>query len=318
MENFDNDLGIHNILIIQAENKNREIEERVGKKIIPTQCYLYEECILEIFIIKNGIGYTVVPFFVDYNFKKGLFLSEYNGLIKNMVECYTSCVRGGIEYITQEPFTLRFFRPTTEFFSHNVFTSMYYSTKIILHKVSKQQLIDKLMKFLNINDIAVLNENYFKLANKSKEHMNLLRIETKIFFWWNLYFKDRKIIDNMYFTFYLWCFRNLANLNRPTIFGNAKRNTPSFGEYFSIIDNCNDPIDLLMLRYGPIKLSLQDLVTRPNKIFTCFKKSECRERINEMEIFENEIKNMNEIISVEDQEQDEIFDIIDEHMNFKK
>lgn len=316
MENFQSDLGIHNILIIRAENKNREIEQRIGKKLTPTECYLYEDCILELFCIKTGSGYKKIPFFVDYNFKKGLFISQYNGLIKNMIECFTSCIRGGIEYITQEPLTLRFFRPTGDFSVHNVFTSIYYSTKIILHKVGSQQIKEKMLKFLGINSIEVINDNYFKLADKSLDHLILLRFETKIFFWWNLYFKNREISDNIYFTFYLWCFRNLPNLDKPTIFGSNRRNAPMFGEYFSIINNCDDPIDLLILRYGPLKLTPQELLTKPNKIFTCFKKRECKERINEMFILENDIKNMNDDYN-EEQEDDEIFNMID-NMNFKK
>lgn len=321
MENYNNDLGVHNILIIQAENNNKELEKRAGKKIKATECYLYEECTLEIFILKKTVGYKIVPFFANYTFKKGMFITQFNGLIKNMIECYPSSLSGGIEYITQEPLKLRFYRGGLEFSVHNIFTSIFYSAKTLLPKISKDEVNNALIKMLNIDNIKIINSNYFEMARNSTQHMNLLRLETKLFFWWNLFSKDRQLPDNIFFVFYLWCFRNISRINKPTLIGNTKRNSPVFTDYFSIIDKSNDPIDLLILRYGPLKLSLQELITRPNKIFTVFRKSECRERLKEMQKFESDIKNIedNDINMFEEEEEtNEIFDFIDKHMNFKE
>lgn len=277
-EIFDNcDYGNTSNLIREANIKNSELENKFGKKMTAATSFFCHKSEMELFILMKK-GYKKVPFKFDYNFNMGHLNVKNVGLVKNMFECYASSVFNGVECITGEPITMRFFKPTDKFLSHNVFTSMFYAACLLLN-MSKDKIIEYMKNTIGINDINKIMMNYNNSATTDPECMKLAKLETKIFFWWNLQSKGRIPKEQVYLLFYLWCFRNIFRINKPTVFGNSKLNVPEFIEYFRLIDNCSDEINLFILRYGPLYMNIAELKKIPTKIFTFYKRSKCEENL---------------------------------------
>ena len=204
---------------------------------------------------------------------------ENIGYLKNMLEWYPSYIKDAIDYITDEQMTLRLYRMMEYTVTHNIFTSILYTIPIILLKDSKK-VMELLAKNLDLHTLDIINTNYYIRFNSESDCRRLVLIETKIYFWWNLFYKDFKFTnDNIFFAFYLWCFLNLDKIDLPGSFnGNISFERP-FVEYFKLIDNCTKLHNLFILRYGPKYLSLEELYETPDRIFDIFDGEKCKENL---------------------------------------
>jgi hypothetical protein len=272
------DYGNTSNLIREANIRNKEIESNFGKKMVAATSFFCHGSEMELFLLLKKKGYKRVPFNFEYNFNMGHLNIKHVGLVKNMFECYASSVFDGIECITEEPITMRFFKPAEKFISHNVFTSMIYSACVLLG-MTKDKIYEYMMKNIGISNIDKIILNYNNRAATDPDCMKLTKLETKIFFWWNIHSRGRKPKGQAYLLFYIWCFRNIFRINTPTLLGNSKLNAPEFPEYFRLIDECNDEINLFILRYGPLHLSIGEIKDIPTKIFTFYRRSKCEENL---------------------------------------
>jgi hypothetical protein len=271
------------------------MDSKYGIIIKFTKTSIYQDSeIFFFFINKNGI--IKVPLYPQYKFIKGYLVSPHNSLLKNMNECFTSCIEGGFDYITGEHLNLKFYCDGKVFSNHNVFTSMFYCL-YIMSKDKNREYVNLLIQEFNKIGISRedINNDYFESNN-----LKLIKIETKIFFWFNFYSKinkgSRLFDDKFYMAFYVWCFNNIRNLNNPkmlTLRESQKNidNKIKCTQYFRLVDESDDKLSLLMLRYVPCKLTLEEILTKPIKIFTFFSLIDCRNRLIEINNYKIDSEN---------------------------
>lgn len=296
------------------------MDNKYGILIKFTKTSIYQDSeIFFFFINKNGI--IKVPLYPQYKFIKGYLVSPHTSLLKNMNECFPSCIENGFDYITGEQLKLKFYCDGKVFSNHNVFTSMFYCLFIMSKDKNKEYVNSLLNEFSKIGIRREdINNDYFEANN-----LNIIKIETKIFFWFNFFSKlnkgTREFDDKFYMSFYVWCFNNIRILNNPKTLSlkESQRNIDSkikCTQYFKLVDECDDKLSLLMLRYVPCKLELQEILSKPIKIFTFFSLIECRNRLNEINDYKTEIENK---LDEEDDTQIENSEILNYFNNlFKK
>lgn len=244
-------------------------------------CYFFTKgefyCYVFIDKIFRKLPVNVYPFIDNGNIDS----IRYRDYCKNMINNYPSCVSKSTDIITEEIVTLKFYRLMEFTTSHNVFTSILYVIAIFIPK-NQYLLFDKFKNILEIDSLDILDSNYHIYINRNPQYRKLVIIETKIFFWWYFISKEKEDIKHQgYFAFYLWMFRNIENIDTPTIFGNNSKIIPGFKKYFDLIDSSTSLRNLFILRYGPKYLDNHELLTEPEKIFDFFKLEKCSENLRE-------------------------------------
>uniref|UniRef100_A0A6C0BCP1 Uncharacterized protein n=1 Tax=viral metagenome TaxID=1070528 RepID=A0A6C0BCP1_9ZZZZ len=222
-----------------------------------------------------------IPFDLKFKIDSG-YISPSNprhlDIFKNMLECYPSYVSCDYDFITNEPMTLRLYRVMELTISHNVFTSIIYCIPVVLGK-NRDIIIEIITKLLKFSTLDIINTNYYLRFNSEPECRRLALIETKIYFWWHISQRDQKIDDDVFFIFYLWCFRNIFKLDNPEGFGRIIQTDTVYSKYFSLINNCDKLHELFILRYGPKYLSKEELINDPEKIFDLFDVAKCKSNL---------------------------------------
>lgn len=232
-------------------------------------CFIFIDRIFKILPV------NVYPFIVDGNIES----IRFRDYCKNMINNYPSCVMNSKDVVTDEISTLNFYKIMELVTSHNVFTSIAYSIGVFIPK-NQNEVFERFRLLLDISSLSLINSNYHLYINKNIECRNLVILETKIFFWWYFISKNRNELKHQgYFAFYLWMFRNISNIDKPSIFGNNNRTIPGFKVYFEMIDNSTSLRDLFILRYGPKHLTHHELLVNPEKIFTFYDIDRCSEKL---------------------------------------
>lgn len=201
--------------------------------------------------------------------------SKFLNMMKNMADSYCSYSDGGVDIITEQKQELRLFRMKDYFITHNIFTSIVYT---ICSSVPKPflNITNHIANMIGIKSLEIFNSNYYLHFYRSDDARKLAIIETKVYFWWNLFHRNRAVDDNEYFSFYLWIFNNMNRLNTPHFPGNIKRQINSFVKYFSIIETTTRVIDLFIFRYGPKFLTDEELINDPEKLYTYINFDKCK------------------------------------------
>lgn len=223
--------------------------------------HLLENILIDLFVIKKTkSGYFRIPFVFPYTTENGnLIIPEnYQGIVGNMDACYNTCIYGGSDFYTKEINTLYFFKHCDLFKTVNIYSSLIFTLKLTSTRDIKD-LANDFMEIINISDINLIDSNYFMESYKNEEALKLLKIETKIYFWWNIITKNHKITQSMVFVFYKWIITNINRLNKPLKFS-GEGTFSEFKRYFLLIDLQTDPINLLFLRYGPLKMTIEELI----------------------------------------------------------
>lgn len=224
-----------------------------------------------------------VPFGIVWKLQQGILKindksEEYNIILNNMMDSYCSYIENYININTGEISSLPLYRLKSKTETHNVYSSMLYI--IVATSPSPFKIILETMKEqLKIDDMNLVRYNYYDHFYSDPIARILVITETKIYFWWYFLFKrlfNTTVINNEsknshmpFFMFYLWCFRNLGNLNRPFIPGNKNQLLPEFDLYFNLIDN-SDLNTQFKLRYGPKYLNEKQLTYQPKLILRKF------------------------------------------------
>lgn len=203
---------------------------------------------------------------------------DYNSLLNNIMNSYCSYIEGYIDLNTGEKSTLPLYSLKLRTNTHNVFTSIYY-VLAATQPLSIDNITDMIKTKFNFTDINYINSNYHGYFYSNPLARKLVILETKIIFWW--YFlsicsnflknNNQKSNHMSAIIFYLWIFRNIDNINQPKIPGKEDKLLPSFDSYIKLIDNA-DLKDHYILRYSPKYLSIEQLITKPKKIFKVFQK----------------------------------------------
>lgn len=231
------------------------------------------------------------PFNPNIIIDKGMIScdEDYIDMTKNMFEYCHSYVKDTFDYITNEKIHLRFYKFSEYITSHNVFSSILFSCIYNMNSPG-QQLVYLISKLLCINNFDIINTNYYLRYNSEPECRRLVVIETKIFFWFHLFFKldieNNKILnetDNYFF--YIWCFRNLKEINSPLNPSNKFTIISDYSKYMKMIDECKSLSEFFIMRYGPLYLSDEDLVNNPSKILKFYNKKETKEKLKECIMF---------------------------------
>jgi hypothetical protein len=219
--------------------------------------------------------YYKIPFNLNIKIINGIFILEGEkemNLLKNMNNCYPSSIYNGNDSITNEKQTLKIYRIMEICNSHNIFSGILYIVMVLTLK-KKTEICDLLIKKLNICNLNIINTDYYR-NNLNENCRKLAIIETKIYFWWNLFNKDKKVNDIQYFKFYMWVFNNLESIDNPYIIGEKIK--LSYKSYFSLINNFVHPAELFILRYGSKYLNNEELINEPTMIFTVLDLNGCK------------------------------------------
>lgn len=244
-----------------------------------TNCFYLNEGNFKFFIYTNKKTLNV-PLNIEIKIVNGKIVPKnplYINLLRNMMDSYPSSIESSIDTITGERQTLKLFRIMNISSNHNTFTSLLYVTMICL-PTNEEKISNLLKNMLGINNIKLFNTNYYLYFKKNDHCGKLAIIETKIYFWWYFYSNNRNtvVLNDGFFSFYLWVFRNLSSLNNPIILGTKEdRLSYSFIKYFNMIDNCDKISELFILRYGPKYLDIENLINNPEEIFSIFNSNEC-------------------------------------------
>lgn len=203
--------------------------------------------------------------------KKNIFL----GMAKNMTDSYSSYSDSGIDIITEEKQELRLFRMKDYFITHNVFTSIVYTISVSIPKpflnISKY-----IANVLELKSLDIFNTNYYLHFYSSDDARKLAILETKIYFWWHIFHRNKEITDNEYFSFYIWIFSNMKNIDSPYFPGRQSILIQPYIKYFTIIETTPKLTDLFILRYGPKYLTDLELRESPMKIFDFINFDKCK------------------------------------------
>lgn len=186
------------------------------------------------FFIFREFNLERVPFNVDMNVLDGILNinTRYINLIKNMMESYSTCVDNYSNKITGEIQTLKLYKTIGKHSYHNVFTSIYFVLSVS-QPIEPDKLVILFCNQLSISDLSIINCNFNSQFNKNNLVKRLVIIETKIYFWWKIF--NQSDNNNNIFSFYLWCFRNLSNLDRPILPGSKTEHHIGFPDIFNKI-----------------------------------------------------------------------------------
>lgn len=246
-----------------------------------------------------------VPFGITWQLQKGILKlndfilsknlnkdeEEYKILLDNMMDSYCSYIENYIDIKTGEISSLPLYRLKSRTTTHNVYSSMFFVTAVT-NPTPFESILKFIKEKLNIDDMNLIKSNYYDHFYSDKSARTLVITETKIYFWWYLLSKNfintlnikdstnknsnsgkeikQENIHIPFFIFYLWCFRNLGNLNEPFTPGNRKQLLPSFDSYFRMIESA-DLDTQFKLRYGPKYLTKEELIMKPKLILRKFR-----------------------------------------------
>lgn len=243
-----------------------------------SKCEFFNNGVFSSFMFLNG-RVTEIPYNIRIKLEDGILSSvdiSLNGICKNILDNYPSYISDSIDIVTNEEQKLNFYKMQEITMTHNVFTSILYVISILINK-NQVFVTNKYKELLKIDDLSLIDTNYHIYINKNTDSKKLVLLETKIFFWWYFISKNlnKEINHSGFFAFYLWIFRNLNNIDTPTIFGNNTLHIPKHEKYFNLIDNAKNLKELFILRYGPKYLSYQELLNEPEKIFTFYDLENC-------------------------------------------
>lgn len=208
--------------------------------------------------------------------------SVYLGMAKNMTESYSSYSDGGIDIITGQKQELRLFRLKDYFITHNVFTSIVYTITAIIPKPFIN-ITNHIANVIGIKSLNIFNTNYYLHFYNCDDARKLVILETKIYFWWNIFHKGNngngEVGDNEFFSFYLWIFSNMKNINSPYFPGRQHVVIQPYLKYFKIIDETPRLTDLFILRYGPKILTEEELREEPIKLYDHINFNMCKNNL---------------------------------------
>ena len=225
--------------------------------------------------------YIKIPFNMEMTIINGNIKpknSVYLGMAKNMTESYSSYSDGGIDIITEQKQELRLFRLKDYFLTHNVFTSIVYTIAVIIPKPFIN-ITNHIANVIGIKSLNIFNTNYYLHFYNSDDARKLVILETKIYFWWNIFHKSKEVGDNEFFSFYLWIFSNMKNINSPYFPGRQSVIIQPYVKYFKIIDETPRLTDLFILRYGPKFLTEEELRERPIKLYDYINFNTCKNNL---------------------------------------
>ena len=194
------------------------------------------------FFVYRDFKCDIVPLNINMEIINGILIfdEKYLDLVKYTFESYPS-------YIIDEKNTLKLYKIIGENFNHNVFTSI-----LFVLSVAQPNELNKLSKLfsnqLGIVDISMINFNFYSKFNDSKLSRYLVILETKIYFWWRNF--NQLGTDSNIFKFYLWCFKNLSNINTPILPGSKIDRHICYPEIFNQIENTNTLNGQFKLRYS--------------------------------------------------------------------
>lgn len=225
--------------------------------------------------------YIKIPFNVEMNITNGNIKPKkeiYLDMAKNMADSYSSYSDGGIDIVTGQKQELRLFRLKEYFITHNVFTSIVYTIAVIVPKPFIN-ITNHIADVIELKSLNIFNTNYYLHFYKSNDARKLVILETKIYFWWCIFHKDKDVDNNEFFSFYLWIFNNIKNINSPYFPGRKSILIQPYIKYFKMIDETHRLTDFFILRYGPKFLTEGELRERPIRIYDHINFNTCKNNI---------------------------------------